>query len=454
MKNTYKLFKIIALAVLVGFLMVACNDDSDGNGNAKIITFTVTFDSDGGSTIPGQVVNKGKEAEEPLVPPTKGLEGLYLGEVTADDVICTFDGWFAPDSETEFDFTTKITGDITLTARWIDPNISPIDIESQTGTGIIAKAIRYINNNADTYTLLINDDVDLSSQSFSTANVKLTIIGIGSEREIRLSSNGRMFTIGSLIRTGIELTLGNNITLVGRSVDGNGNQNNTNSVVRLQDNASFTMLSGSKITGNTSTGTDGSAAAVDVSSGVFTMKSGSSITGNTATFTNPGYPGIKVVSGLYHGGDEDTVFNIEGGCITGNTALTGDVSINGKMILSENAAIGSLTIFSRTDSDFSSRHNPLTIAPGWTGTVQVLNLYGYRQYIGTNPIETVIDRWVNNTVLQAAAGYTLQKSDVEKILSLGTFISSSSNISTKAISPDYKIEDSGVDIGKLVAATP
>jgi len=454
MKNAIKWLGIITLVVGIGLSFTACSGD-DGGGDGGKKTFTVTFDSNGGSVIPAQHVTEGGQAEIPSVSPIKGLAGLYLGEIAEDDVICTFDGWFAPDNETEFDFNTTLTGNITLTARWIEPDVSPINIDSQTGTGIIAKTVSYVNSNANKYTLLIDDDIDLSPQSLTVSGVNLTIIGIGNEREIRLSANGIMFTIGHSVftYTNLGLTLGNNITLVGRSISGNGDQNNNNCVVYLRGGSSFTMLNGSKVTGNTSTSSSfstGNGAAVYVSNGVFTMKDGSSITGNTATFSNPS---TKTVAGLCHGGDYYITINMEGGSIIGNTAENGDASINCKVSLSGNATIGSLRILSY-NYDLGSRiHCPIIVNPDWNGTVQLLSLHGGYSSIDYADMDTVINCWMNQPVLQAAGGYTLQKADVENILSLGNFFSSS-NVTPQAISPDYKIEDSGTGIGKLVKVTP
>ena len=68
------------------------------------ITFTVTFDTDGGSEVSAQTVVKGKTATYPDSPQK---ENLYLK------------GWFLGDKE--FDFSTAVTSDITLKAHWWIP---------------------------------------------------------------------------------------------------------------------------------------------------------------------------------------------------------------------------------------------------------------------------------------------------------------------------------------------
>ena len=71
----------------------------------KASGFTITFDSNGSSTIPSQIIDPGGYAVAPDAP---ALEGY------------TFTGWFLDDGTflDEFDFTEPITSSITLYARW------------------------------------------------------------------------------------------------------------------------------------------------------------------------------------------------------------------------------------------------------------------------------------------------------------------------------------------------
>lgn len=64
-------------------------------------TFTVTFDSDGGSEVEPQTVEEGQTATEPEAPTKEGY---------------TFSGWLLEGEE--YDFSTPVTADITLTAYW------------------------------------------------------------------------------------------------------------------------------------------------------------------------------------------------------------------------------------------------------------------------------------------------------------------------------------------------
>ena len=68
-------------------------------------TYTVTFDSNGGTDVLPQTVLEGEKATKPADPTTLSDE---------------FDGWYIDKNfDKEFDFNTPITGDITLYAKWV-----------------------------------------------------------------------------------------------------------------------------------------------------------------------------------------------------------------------------------------------------------------------------------------------------------------------------------------------
>lgn len=76
------------------------------------ITYNVTFDTNGGTQIMTQKIPSGESAEIPATPTKEGY---------------TFLGWFEDDNETAFDFTTAITKDTTLTAKWQEIAPPPAD---------------------------------------------------------------------------------------------------------------------------------------------------------------------------------------------------------------------------------------------------------------------------------------------------------------------------------------
>ena len=75
------------------------NDPSASSTTEK--TYTVTFDSDGGSSSAKQTVVSGKYAKEPTTPTKSGY---------------VFIGWYYGDNK--WDFSTPVTGNMTLKAKW------------------------------------------------------------------------------------------------------------------------------------------------------------------------------------------------------------------------------------------------------------------------------------------------------------------------------------------------
>ena len=99
MKHLNKLFVVFLTLALLATAFTGCKGSaSSGDEGTK---FTVTFDPDGGSAVKAQSVKEGAKAKEPAAPTKEGLE---------------FEGWFIGD--TEYDFSTKVTADITLKAKW------------------------------------------------------------------------------------------------------------------------------------------------------------------------------------------------------------------------------------------------------------------------------------------------------------------------------------------------
>jgi len=73
-------------------------------------TYTVTFNSNGGSEVAAQTVKEGERATKPA-DPTKNFGTNKLD----------FLGWYAPSATAAFEFNTPITDNITLTAEWLSP---------------------------------------------------------------------------------------------------------------------------------------------------------------------------------------------------------------------------------------------------------------------------------------------------------------------------------------------
>jgi uncharacterized repeat protein (TIGR02543 family) len=75
-------------------------------------TYTVTFDSAGGTAVPSQSLDENSYVVKPSDPTRDGY---------------TFAGWYGPD-DTLYNFTTPVTGDLTLTAHWTQNPTPDTDI--------------------------------------------------------------------------------------------------------------------------------------------------------------------------------------------------------------------------------------------------------------------------------------------------------------------------------------
>ena len=198
--------------------------------------------------------------------------------------------------DTVFDETSPIPvlheeGSLYAKAPPITANDTPVDLSAINGTTIVDKSVSYINANIGPHTLLLNKDIAVAGHSYEdiltntasmhlkTTNASLTIIGLDTVRTISLISQGRMFTVGSNTAVpGIALTLGSNIRLKGYHA-------NDESVVYVQNAASFTMEANTAVSGNTTANCGGG---VSVEDAVFIMKDNATVTGNTAKHNGGG----------------------------------------------------------------------------------------------------------------------------------------------------------------------
>jgi uncharacterized repeat protein (TIGR02543 family) len=254
--------------------------------------FAVRFLRNDGTLIETRYINKDLYASHPLgtpasVPYTR-TPGLYDTPVPAQGAACAFSHWQTPSGEVWVLASNKVTADIALTAQYTMPNpVAAVDVNN------IAAAVTHARNDPGAYFLLISEDARCAPQTLDVPGVDLTIEGIGSELLIMLSQDGTLFTVGAANAAGIRLTLGENITLAGSGTAG---------LVMVQNDATFTMQPGSKITGNTADNGGG----VYVREAIFTM-AGGTISGNIARGNG---------GGVYiDNGD----FFMTGGTISGNT---------------------------------------------------------------------------------------------------------------------------------------
>ena len=365
--------------------------------------FTVNFNTNGGSDAPeSQTVAAGNKAIAPAVPAKTFTGTLTVAGLYNSPNNYVFDGWFAENEVETFDFDTPVTQSFTVTAKWSEP--APIQAVTANNMNL---AFSYINNAAapnGPYLLLIDSDITSATNNLNQ-NRELTIRGLGSERTIQYNGaiGSPLFEIRNI---NASLILGDKITLKGIN------------------NGQYSL--------------------VFVYLGNLIMKPGSKITGHSHNAVT-----------LYYGGVQSNHFLMEGGEISGNTGMLGDVYMsnmsNGTFTLKGDAVVGSITLAARSIDDIvignTVINSTVTISSNWTGSVSNLNLYGW----AISDIDAVIGAWYNatapNTVLNAELGYTLTSADVARF-PLGNFIAY--DTSTQPINDVHKIADSGSDIGKLV----
>ena len=88
------------------------------------VVYTITFNSNDGTSVESQNVNAGEKLEEPTPAPTK--------------VGFTFDGWYEDSTfSTKFDFNTPITDNMTLYAKWTE-NKYTLTFDANGGSGTMA----------------------------------------------------------------------------------------------------------------------------------------------------------------------------------------------------------------------------------------------------------------------------------------------------------------------------
>ncbi|MCL2478347.1 MAG: InlB B-repeat-containing protein, partial [Treponema sp.] len=348
-------------------------------------TWTISFDSCGGSNVPDQFVNEIIKTVNPgapaISPPINA--GMYAGA----DPKTVFVRWYLDNEDTAFDFRNyKIKEDITLKAKWAYPE----PVRPAGSSNDFTAAISYARNNPGTFTIALDTDLELSVPlNIDKNNLRLIITGLGGERKIAWTGTQILFDVGLSGRTGIELVIGNNITLAGKS-------GSTYPLVRVQYKSEFIMLNGSKISGNTANvpGISYGSTVYIINEGRFTMKGGT-ITGNANNHTNGNlnYFGIVHISG----GSE---FNMEGGIIGGNTGKS-DVSLyNAAPVipptfrLSGTATINDFKLGIRYGIAKPEFFPSITVDSGWTGSIKNLDLYT------ESGVEANLGNWVDRTVLK------------------------------------------------------
>ena len=131
---------------------------------AEPVYYNVTFDTNGGTSVESQNVEKGKKAERPANP-TKSA---------TDTVSYTFANWYSNSSlTTVFDFDTPITEDIILYAKWTESKIyySVTIANNITGGTVTADKTSVAVGDTVTLTIMPDNDYHLDAITVSGANL-------------------------------------------------------------------------------------------------------------------------------------------------------------------------------------------------------------------------------------------------------------------------------------------
>lgn len=185
--------KIVALVAVFALMfgIVSCKNNVDEP--EKPVYYTVTFDSDGGSSVEAQNVESGKTAEKPTDPTKTGYD---------------FGGWY--NGTSAFDFTKSVTEKITLKAKWT-LHAYTITYNLDGGT----------NNSENPATYTIEDEITLkdaekTGRTFSgwfNENTKVTKIAKGTTGNITLTAKWDLATYDVTLNVnGGTITEGKNVT--------------------------------------------------------------------------------------------------------------------------------------------------------------------------------------------------------------------------------------------------
>jgi uncharacterized repeat protein (TIGR02543 family) len=107
-------------SIVIALFMTACASPT-GSGDSN---HTVTFDSDGGSTVASETVASGSVATKPSDPTKSGY---------------AFGGWTLNGSS--YDFATKVTADITLKASWTTLATHVVTFDSNGGSAVAPETV-------------------------------------------------------------------------------------------------------------------------------------------------------------------------------------------------------------------------------------------------------------------------------------------------------------------------
>jgi uncharacterized repeat protein (TIGR02543 family) len=317
--------KKLTVLVVIAALIMGCSNPSGGEPGSGPIT--VSFNSNGGSTVGDLTIPQGGTVTQPMDP------------VPADPAIQVFGGWYRESTfANPWGFgADAVTGNVTLYAKWLTQDQAsaedfggataetPITVTDTAGWESALSGISGGKN----YVIIVNSDITVNPESFTGSNTKVSLRGAGS---LTLGSNGSLVTVGA------DQTL----ILRGPALKGK-NDYTTKCVVTVDGTGAEFIMKGGSISGNSNYNYGGHG--VYVNSGTFTLNGG----------TNPGFVDSRDTITMNGGtitGDTDTAltasggvsssgtFTMNGGTITGNTSSTGPMFISGAFTMNNGTISG------------------------------------------------------------------------------------------------------------------
>lgn len=113
-----KKITVFVLLLLASLMLYSCKDKpvEETIPTEQPIVYVVTFNSNGGTAIQSQSVTASNFAVEPADPEKEGFVFVY---------------WYTTDAEVGFEFTTPITGNLTLNAKWDEIPEIPVEKTNQ-----------------------------------------------------------------------------------------------------------------------------------------------------------------------------------------------------------------------------------------------------------------------------------------------------------------------------------
>ena len=154
-------------------------------------SFSVTFDSKGGSIVSAQVVKKDEKVSKPSDPTKNGYK---------------FEGWYL--NNKKYDFNEKVTKNITLTAKWSSTQSTNKQNNTQTQTNPSTSKPQTPH--------VVKYNVTFNSNGGSAVATQVVTAGAKATVPNPPSRNGYKF-IGWMLNGGaynFDLPVNNNITLV------------------------------------------------------------------------------------------------------------------------------------------------------------------------------------------------------------------------------------------------